>query len=156
MKRQRWKSGDIVKIALPNGTYCYGWVIRFGLIEFLDVNSKDILSIEYLTKCKRLFVLAVTRLAITKGTWAIVGNAPRNDAGEFFQFFMQDMFTKKLSIYGTNGESFSEIPATYDDCIKLERMAVWDEFQIEDRLIAYYGGTPRFPVDLMEPVPVLN
>jgi Immunity protein 26 len=155
VKRQRWRSGDLVKIPLSNGTHCYGWVIRAGLIEFLDINTTRNLQIDAIKKSDRLFIISVSRSAITKGHWPIVGLAPRNDARDVFRFFMQDMFTKKLSIYSDDGDdSWKIVPATFEECKDLERFAVWDYGAVEDRLILHFGGAPRFPVDLMRPTPL--
>lgn len=156
MKRQRWKSGDLVKIPLSNGTHCYGWVIRPYLVELLDINTRQDLPIDTITRSAKLFTVLVSRSAITKGHWLILGNVPRDDARVVFQFFMQDMFTKKLSIYYSGDVSSYELPATFEECKDLECFAVWDYGAVEDRLILHFGGVPRFPVDLMRPTSVLN
>jgi hypothetical protein len=156
MKRQRWKSGDFVKIPLTDGTHCYGWIMRAGLIDFLDVNTREELQVGYLKTLPKLFTLSVSRWVITKGHWLIVGNEPHNDENAIFKWFMQDMFTKKLSVYADDKNTSQIYPATFEECDKLERMAVWDACHVEDRLIDHFGGTPEFPVDLMRPVPVLN
>lgn len=156
MKRQRWKSGHLVKIPLTDGTHGYGWVIRPYLVEMLDSNSGEDLPIETIIKSNKLFAVFVTREAISKGGWPIIGNVPRSDAHKEFRFFMQEMFTKKLSIYHSGDETWKIEPATYEECVGLERRAVWDACHVEDRLIAYFGGTPRFPVDDDRPLPVPN
>jgi hypothetical protein len=156
MKRQRWKAGDLVKIPLTDGTNGYGWVIRAGLVEFLDLNSKEDVSVGLITKSAKLFALLVNRSAITKGYWEIIGNVPRTDSHDEFRFFMQDMFTKKLSVYRSGDTWWKIEPATFEECEKLERMAVWDACHVEDRLISHFGGTPRFPVDEDRPMRILN
>lgn len=158
MKRQRWKSGDFVKIPLTNGTHCYGWIIRRGLIEFLDLNTKDAMDISILKTLPKLFTLCVMHavLSLSKDGWPIIGHEPRDDENENYYFFMQDPVNRKLSIYSSDDSAYQIIPATYEECEKLERFAVWSACHVEDRLIAHYGGQPRFPVSLMRPIRVLN
>jgi hypothetical protein len=79
--------------------------------------------------------------SITSGRWEIIGNSPLDkDLQETPYFFKQDSIDKnKISLY-KKGE---EIPALPEECVNLERAAVWEPGHVEDRLRDYFLNKPN-------------
>jgi hypothetical protein len=70
--------------------------------------------------------------------WVVVGNAPLDDSLlNPPPRFIQDALRKDLFRIYEKGQ-FS--PATKEECIGLEREAVWDPTHAEDRLRDHYAG----------------
>ena len=77
--------------------------------------------------------------AVTSGRWIIVGNVPLDDTLlNPLLFFVQDIMRKdRFSIYEKGGKIR---PATKEECVGLERAAVWEPSHVEDRLRDNYAG----------------
>ena len=77
--------------------------------------------------------------AVTRGRWKVVGNAQLNEALKNPPpRFMQDALNpSSFSIYEKDVTS----PASKDECIGLEREAVWDPAHIEDSPARPLPGT---------------
>jgi hypothetical protein len=87
-----------------------------------------------------LFVLAVGRGA-SKGHWPKIGDVPLETAPiPIPDQFMQDIITGACEIVD---EVFNRRPARPEECIALERAAVWDPAHVEERLRDHYGGRPN-------------
>ena len=75
--------------------------------------------------------------AIKKGRWPILGHIPLEGQLTDPPRFIQDELNKKsFQIY----KAGVIIPATREQCEGLERSAVWDPEQVEDRLRDHYAG----------------
>lgn len=84
-----------------------------------------------------LFRLWVHKSAYTSGRW------PKTDKGDVspelsrpIDRFKQDLISGKLSIYGDHGDT----PAKLEECLQLERAAVWDPEHVESRLEDHLAG----------------
>ena len=132
--------GDIVKIDLENGTFCFGRVLEEPLLAFYDLNVTDDPSLEEIVSSPILFKVWVMNHAITSGRWPVIGSLPLDeDLQQPVKFFKQDPISKELCIY-INAE---EIPASLAECDGLERAAVWNPEHVEDRLRDHYAGVPN-------------
>jgi hypothetical protein len=71
--------------------------------------------------------------------WEIIGNFPIDQSLAIPpKFFKQDVISKKFYIYN----DAQDIPATKEECVGLERAAVWEPEHVENRLRNYFAGIP--------------
>lgn len=138
----RRKEGDIFIITLPDGSYGYGRVLVDPFYAFYDLKTKEpINDLVKITSSKILFKLAVMKYAITSGGWKILGNIKldeylkeppilfgQSDVSNFFWLEYWD---------GTQQDS------TFEECMNLERAAVWEPEHVESRLEDYFAGRPN-------------
>ena len=137
MKR---KDGDIVKIKLKNGKFCFARVLKEPLMAFYDKIWDNTPELREILESKVLFKVWVMENAITSGRWPVIGSA---DIEKYLdkpvEFFKIDPISKKYFIY-INGE---ETASTKEECEGLERAAVWEPEHVEDRLMDYHDGLPN-------------
>lgn len=137
MKSTRRIVGDIVKIPLGDGTHTYARVLPEATFAFYDSHVAEDLAAEEVVKKTILFFVAVMHHAVKKGRWPIVGHIPMDESLQSPPKFIQDALDKnKFEIYA-HGRSR---PATQQECIGLERAAVWEPEHVEDRLRDHYAG----------------
>lgn len=81
-------------------------------------------------------------------TWEIIGNAPLEDSlKQRPDVFMQDLADfRKCRIIDSQG---NERTAKPEDCIGLERAAVWEADNVEKRLLDSFMGRPNRAVEAM-------
>jgi len=133
--RGRGKVGDVVRIDLGNGCFGYGRVLPKTLMAFYDLQSHDPIPASEVVKSPVLFSV----WAIESKEWEVIGNLPLEEPLKIEpKFFKQDFFTKEFFIY----DPVKDIPATRDECVGLERAAVWDWRHTEDRLRSHFAGVP--------------
>lgn len=139
MKKQQRVPGDVLKIKLDDGSYCFARVLHEPYIAFYGLNIEDA-DIDTILSSEIIFKIAVMNKAITTGRWKKYGHRPLDESLEMpIRFFRQDTISKKLYIY-VNG---NEAPATASECTGLERAAVWDPEHVEDRLRDHFAETPN-------------
>lgn len=130
MTRQRWAKGAILAVPLSCGE-----VIEAQMLdrpEFAFFSPDD--------RAKLLFRLWVHKSAYTSGRWLKIGMGdvpPELDKP--VDRFKEDPISGKLSIYGHDGDT----PAKLEECLSLERAAVWDPEHVESRLEDYLAGRPN-------------
>lgn len=142
MKRQQETVGSIVQIHVNDEFYVYAQILPHGLQAFFDYKSDTELSdLNVLKNAKVLFITAVYKYVITKGIWLKVGKIPiREDLQILPLRFVYDRISEKFFTY--NPETGETAPTTIDVAKKLERAAVWDDKQIEERIKNHYDGVP--------------
>lgn len=132
MRQKHPQVGDVVQVALPNGHYAYGRVLRDGAVAFYRVRSAGpgqppIGSREF------DFIVGVYEDVLTSGTWPVIGKDPSSDPDEDWPppESVTDPITKRVKIYergqmrvGSEGEAG-----------RLEPAAVWDSQHVLDRLM---------------------
>ena len=90
-----------------------------------------------------LFRLMVIKDAVTKGYWKKVGikELPK-DLQVPVPFFKQEIgHPNDCSIIFVEGESIKKV--TPNECVGMERFAVWEHDQVEQRLRDHYNGVPK-------------
>ena len=93
------------------------------------------------------------KYAITSGRWKVIGNKPLESSLKKAPiFFKQDILTKEFSIY--HSATSQETDASYEECIGLERAAVWEPEHIEDRLEDFFYGRNNKWVQSLKPIRV--
>ncbi len=139
--------GDILKIDLGDGAICFARALAEPAYAFYDLKVEVVPDLRTVILTPVLFTVWVMNHAVTSGRWEIIGNFPLEKNLEITpKFFKQDPINKKLCIYFQG----KEIPASIEECEKLERAAVWEPGHIEDRLRDYFAGRPNQWVDLMK------
>jgi hypothetical protein len=85
--------------------------------------------------------------AVTRGRWQVIGSVPlsQEERSVPIRFFKQDALTGDLTIYweGPEPGEVHEVPATREECMGLERAAVWEPEHVEDRLRDHFAGRPN-------------
>ena len=95
------------------------------------------LEIERIVERPVLFYVAVMHHAIRTGRWPVAGYVPLDGRLRRPSTFIQDPLDKNsFSIY-ENGRIRR---ATRQECIGLERAAVWEPEHVEARLLDHYAG----------------
>ena len=151
MKRQQRTPGSIVLIDLGNGYYNYAQILNDGL-AFFDIytNEAELENLTVLLEKPVLFILEVYRDVISTGRWLKVGKLPiRDDLKVVPLQFIQDKLNPKLfRLYNPNtGEMF---PATRDECEGLEVAAVWEAWEVEQRIKDYYEEGKVWKEEIIE------
>ncbi len=130
MTRQHWSKGAVVEILLSGGQIVEAQMLDEP--EFAFFHPKE--------RSEVLFRLWVHKSAYTDGRWRKTGKAQvPSELGETVDRFMQDAITGNLSIYRDQ----SEIPGRLEECLHLERAAVWDPEHVESRLEDHLAGRPN-------------
>lgn len=137
-KRQRRRMGDIVRIDLGDGLHSDARVLEEALFAFYDSRAREELSIDEILSRPVLFTVPVSSDAVTRGRWRVIGHVPLSeDLKNPPPLFIQDpLDPDSFRIY----QKGRDRPATQDECKGLERLAVWDPTQVEDRLRDHYLG----------------
>src|SRR5579883_2771219 len=137
-RRQKRREGDLILIPLGENLFGYGRVLREPLIAFYDCSTTNDAPPGKLTEFPTVFVIFVMNHSITRGRWRVIGHEPLS--GELLKeplFYKQNPITGQFSIYrDSTGE---EVPATQQDCEKLELAAVWEPEEVEDRLRGHFS-----------------
>lgn len=137
MRSQKRTVGDVVKVSLGDGTHTYARVLPEASLAFYDFRGTEELEIERIVGLPVLFYAAVMHHAIKKGRWPIVGHVPMDGRLNPPPSFIQDALNENsFSIY----EGGRIRPATRQECIGLERAAVWEPDHVEERLRDHYAG----------------
>ena len=138
-KVQKRVAGDVVRIDLGDGFHTYSRVLEKTLFAFYDGRVNDDIPVDQILALPILFTVPVMKHSVERGRWVVVGSAPLEDSLlNPPLFFMQDILRKdQFQIYEKGG---AIRPATKEECLGLERAAVWDPTHVEDRLRDHYAG----------------
>lgn len=142
MARQKRIEGDILAIELSDRSIAYARVLHEPLVAFYDYKTTDSKQppIRPILESPVLWRIWVMNNAITSGRWRRIGHAPIEDNLQSEPvFFKQDSITGKLSLYRAQ----VEYPATLEQCLNLERAAVWSPEHVESRLLDHFAGRPN-------------
>ena len=125
--RQTWSKGDILKIELPDGGSSTCQMLEEPEFAFFSPDDDG----------QVLFRLWVHKSAYNSGRWKKMGKSiiPPELVSEIPRF-NQDPINGSLSIH-LNGREHS---ATEEECLGLERAAVWEPNHVEDRLFDHVQG----------------
>lgn len=146
--RGRGNIGDVLQIDLGNGQFVFGRVLPEPLMAFYDLISMEPKAASDIVTAPVLFVVPVMNYAVKSSKWLIVDSVDLEENLKIKpRFFKQDRRTKQFYIYDDHGD----IPATREECIGLERAAVWEPEHIEDRLRDHFAGKRNKWVESMKP-----
>lgn len=133
-----WYAGNIVEIQLPDGLLSYGMLLKFPAIAFFDVHTNTRPSISEIVSHPVLFRIWVEKHAVSRKLWPLIGHhAPPLALLAPHQYFKQDPLSGQITLYTEGG---FEQPARAEQCIGLERAAVWDPYHVVSRLADHFAG----------------
>jgi hypothetical protein len=115
--------GDVVRIELGDGTHTYARVLPEASFAIYDARTTEDLPIMETVERPVLFYVAVMNRAVKEKRWSVVGHKTLEEWLQAPPRFIQDALNKKkFEIYqrGKMG------PATRQECLGLERTAVWE------------------------------
>ena len=143
MGRQQRTVGAIVEIKLRNNLYSYGRILDKANFAIYDILTEETLSINEIVKRPVLFIVAVQNDAVTTGRWRKIGKLPleKNLLSLPMKFIQDGLVPNIFKLYDPN--TGKTIKATKEDCLGLERAAVWEAKQVEDRIRDYHDEKPN-------------
>jgi Immunity protein 26 len=132
MRRTKPPVGTVLQIALPNGYYAYGRVLRDASIAIYDALTSEPQHPPIGSRAYR-FVVGVYDDVLRSDDVAIVGRDPGLSEADDWPppYCVRDPISGATKIYHHG----SMRPATAEECNDLEPAAVWDLPHIIDRLI---------------------
>lgn len=151
-KRQRFEPGAVLRVGLDDGTHTYARMLSHSpyLAVYDARRSDDDVDVEQIVRSPVLFVVAVSAAAYRSGRWQRVGWVPLLAAAVVIpEFFMQDIFDpQQCQVVDHLGRARA---ATPQECVGLERAAVWAAEHIEERVRDHYQNRPNAHLEAMKP-----
>jgi hypothetical protein len=148
MKRQKRTVGAVVKIPFDGKWFTYGQILNDAEVVIFDARTDFELSTDEITNRPIICRVAVSYHAITKGRWLKVGKCPiGEELKKPIPKYIQDILQPdRFEIY------FDGIirPSTREECIGLERAAVWEPEHVEERIRDHYSGKQNRWVDILQ------
>jgi hypothetical protein len=138
-KRQKITPGSILKIDLGNGYHSYSRIVTSTSFAFYDCKTKDDISdLHRIISFPILFITTIYSDTITKGIWSIIGKLPIEEAlsKEPPRFIQDPIHPDKFRI--KNYQLNTQTPASFEECIGMERACVWEPHAIVERLNDYF------------------
>ena len=146
--RKRITPGDILEVRLSDTTHSYARVLTHASYGFYDYCGSGEIDPQRIVELPIIFFAAVRDSAVLTGRWSIVEHVPLDGKLVPPPKFIQDpLQPNDFSIYENDG-TISK--ASRSQCVGLERAAVWEPDQIEDRLRDHFAGRPNKWLDLMK------
>jgi hypothetical protein len=135
--RQRRIIGAVLKVPLDQRWHAYAWTLPEIDFAFFDLRVSSDLSVSEIVGHPIAFRVGVNGSAYLHGRWLRVGKVvPPPSVSAPVPTFIQDPISGRFSIY-----LLGDIrQATREECIGLERCAVWDPSHVEDRLRDHFAG----------------
>jgi Domain of unknown function (DUF4259)/Immunity protein 26 len=149
IKASKFEPGSVLRVDLDHQWHTYARIVTpTPKIAIHDCRvaapEEDLLAI---VKTPVLFILAVGGRA-DRGDWPKVGHVPLEMAPvPIPEQFMQDLVTGACRIVD---DAFNAKPAKPEECIALERAAVWDPVDVVERIRDHYAGRPNKHMDYMK------
>ncbi|MFJ6633955.1 Imm26 family immunity protein [Streptomyces sp. NPDC091376] len=142
--------GRVVRIDLGDGRCAFGRQLTDVCVEFYDLVGKpgapvDLIEVVAAPVAFKVWVMdAAFR---RRGGWELLDVVPltHEEQTEVHLYSKQDPLSCSITVYRVDPVTGtgSETPATFEDCQKLERAAIWDPAHIEDRLRDHFDGRPN-------------
>ena len=135
-----------MEINIDNEYFVYAQSYPHNMEIIFDFRSKEPLKdLSVLLSAKQLFRVVVYRWVIGSGYWKKVGKLPlREDLLPIEKQYIYHKFDKIKFEIVTPGASLEHwaTPSTKEECVGLERCAVWADNHIIDRVRDYYNNVP--------------
>lgn len=150
-KRQWFEPGAVLRVRLEDGTHTYARMLSHSpyLAVYDARRSDDDVDVEQIVRSPVLFVVAVSAAAYRSGRWERVGWVPLLAAAVVVpEFFLQDIFDpQQCQVVDHLGRARA---ATPEECVGLERAAVWAAEHIEERVRDHYQNRPNAHLEAMK------
>lgn len=143
--------GNIIRIRIEEDAYGFGRVVEGGFIEFYDVKLSASQAQELdnrLSDARVLFTLSVHKSWKKNDNWEVVGNNPNLISGIPYQFMQNLANPQDIQLIDPSGNPH---PATYEEVQGVERLAVWEDNHVEDRLRDHFAGKPNAWAEHLKP-----
>ena len=143
-----WTPGNIAEIKL-SGAWSYAQVIEAPLMGFYAPRPEKISSVSSLVGEDFQFQIWVMKYAIGKKGWPLIGHLDLTEKQKNGPWFSKkDQISKRLTKY--HSITSEEIASNMEECLPLERAAVWDPVHIESRLLDAMTGVPNKWVECLK------
>lgn len=142
MSVMKHKPGTFLRIPLADGSFGYGREVEDPYTAFYNYRTTEPVSdLEVIASKPVLFATSVRRLN-GRDKWETLGRKPlEGEVARPVIRFMQNLADfRRCVIYDTIG---MEREARPEECIGLERAAVWEPHYIEERLLDTFMGRPN-------------
>ncbi len=141
VKRPTSTPGTFVRIPLTDGSFGYGRVLSDPYVAFYDHRTAEPSSDLDEIGAKPLLFTQAVRLP-GHDRWPDIGHRELEGevAGPVVRFVQDLADFRKCTIFDSEGRERSASP---EECVGLERAAVWDPHQIERRLLDTFTGHPN-------------
>jgi len=145
LSKQRHKAGTFVRLALADGSFGYGRLLEPPYLAFYNhrTESPDA-DVDGIASKAVLFKIAVNLLALK--AWELIGwRELGEDLTQPLVQFRQDVGDfRRCTIFDTAGNKSAAAP---QECVGLERAAVWEQTSVEERLLDAFLGRPNSAVE---------
>lgn len=154
-KRQRIKGGAIIKINLSENKMVFGLLFPnadVGIYDFIVDCANGLPSINEIINKNIFLNIGLYNDVITKGDFEIIGYKEliKEDIEKVPPKFMQNLVNiHDCYIFWNDG---SEKKVTPEECIGLERSAVWEAKAVVERIEDHYAGRNNFHVEHQKPI----
>jgi hypothetical protein len=140
MRQLKHEPGTFLRVPLPDGSFGYGRMLEDPYIAFYDYRTKN--PSEDLDTIEAKPLLFSQTVRVPSNRWKALGKRPLvGAAAEPVVTYMQDLADfRNCTIFDSVGNSRSASP---EECVGLERAAVWEAHQIEERLLDTFMGRPN-------------
>lgn len=141
--------GDIVRIDFDEQRHTYGQLLTDPYVAVYDLaTDQDETDMAKVVTRPILFIVAVHDRAIGRA-FPVVGRAPAGSAPPPVpEYFMQDMFNpRNCKIIDVEGNMREVTP---QECVGLERAAVWEAEHVAERIRDHYAGRPNPHLESMK------
>jgi Immunity protein 26 len=134
--------GTFLAIPLSDGSFGYGRAKRVPYLALYDLRTDEpITDLDRIEASGVAFTVAFRRLR-GGDSWEEIGVRPLAGAvAEPAVRFMQDLGDPRQCVI--LDEVGNERAATPEECVGLERAAVWETYQVEERLLDTFEGRPN-------------
>jgi hypothetical protein len=154
VKRQQYTAGAVVRIPLTDGRNAFGRLLAGKpstiMILSLIVDNNEKPNKDVILASPPLFTVVLYLDVITKGKFEIIRTRQSGVEAHITipAFFSQDMVNPEdCRIFWPDGR---EIRASPEECVGLERGAVWDAEAIVQRIEDHINARKNFNVELFK------
>jgi hypothetical protein len=153
MATVRFTAGSILRVLPSSGRVAYAVMLEprpFMAFYAADAEAETPPDPAQLAKQSPLFVVAVYKSAYSTGGWGTpVGRLPADALPPIPDTFRQDALNPANCVIVDASEE-NVRKATPQECVGLERNAVWEASHIESRLDDAYAGRPNAFVESLK------
>jgi hypothetical protein len=142
MAKPKHEPGTFLRIPLSDGSFGYGRLLEAPLAAFYDYRTAEpSADLDVLTSRPVLFTVGVRRRQ-GRDHWEAIGKRPlAGKLAEPVVQFLQDLGNpRSCKIFDTAG---MERDVTPEECVGVERAAVWESSGVEERLLDTLLGRPN-------------
>jgi hypothetical protein len=136
-----YKPGSFLRVPLADGTFGYGRALIMTHDAFYDYRTETPdTDLDRIASNPILFKLAVRHQEPKR--WELIGlrELEKHLTQPIVQFSQDIGNFRDCTIFDTVGNSRSAKP---EECVELERLAVWDQEGVEQRLLDTFLGRPN-------------